>query len=397
MNTTSSLKAKLHKKKVGNVCTRGNSHPHYCCSDRSRKLLLDRCSAGIPPQYRALDWSGLLRNPAPDYPAACGKERSMTTTRVSDSAVVSEGANSLRAVPILVNNLSKTIGRSEILHDLTFAVAPGRVTGFLGPNGAGKTMTLRILLGLVAPNSGTATFGRRSFNELTNPGNMVASSLDSSGFHPGMRVGSYLRIQATALGVSPSAAQEVIDATGVGGFVRARIGSLSLGMRQRLSLTSALIGSPSVLVLDEPMNGLDPHGVAWLRDYLRYRAALGHTVLVSSHALAEAENLIDDVVLIDGGRLVLSSSLTSWRSVAPETLVISTAKADELTTHLRDRGVIAESASGIVRSLGVSEQAVRDIATQTGIELVAVAPATASLEQLFLDATSRKGIEQERG
>ena len=205
---------------------------------------------------------------------------------------------------IHVHGLVKRFGPVAAVDGLSFDVQPGTVTGFLGPNGAGKTTTLRMLLGLVNPDAGTATIDGRAYRELPEPLHQVGAVLEASSFHPGRTARAHLRIQALAADADPSRAEDVLDLTGLADAADRRIGGFSLGMRQRLGLATALLADPEVLILDEPANGLDPEGVRWLRGLLRGFAAEGGTVLVSSHQLAEVAQTVDSVVIVDHGRLV---------------------------------------------------------------------------------------------
>ena len=205
---------------------------------------------------------------------------------------------------IHVHGLVKRFGPVAAVDGLSFDVQPGTVTGFLGPNGAGKTTTLRMLLGLVNPDAGTATIDGRAYRELPEPLHQVGAVLEASSFHPGRTARAHLRIQALAADADPSRAEDVLDLTGLADAADRRIGGFSLGMRQRLGLATALLADPEVLILDEPANGLDPEGVRWLRGLLHGFAAEGGTVLVSSHQLAEVAQTVDSVVIVDHGRLV---------------------------------------------------------------------------------------------
>lgn len=217
---------------------------------------------------------------------------------------------------VSVQRLSKTFGTVHAVNDLSFEVGPGKVTGFLGPNGAGKTTTLRMLLGLVVPTSGTATIGGRLYHDLERPGRVVGAALEASSFHPGRTARDHLRVLAPQVGVPDRRCDEVLELVGLSDAARRRAGGFSLGMRQRLGLASTLLGDPKVLLLDEPANGLDPEGIAWLRSLLRYLAGEGRTVLVSSHVLSEVQQTVDDVVIIAGGQLVHSSSLPELEALA---------------------------------------------------------------------------------
>ncbi len=196
-------------------------------------------------------------------------------------------------IPIEITGLSKHFGAVTAVDDLSFTVEPGRVTGFLGPNGAGKTTTLRVLLGLVRPTAGTATFGGTVYRDLPRPLETVGAALEAD-FHPGRTARNHLKVYATAAGLPGARVQAVLEQVGISEFADRRVGGYSLGMRQRLSLAYTLLGDPGVLVLDEPVNGLDPEGIKWIRGFLRYLAAEGRTVLVSSHLLSEVQQSVDD-------------------------------------------------------------------------------------------------------
>jgi len=213
-------------------------------------------------------------------------------------------------MPVIeVRGLTKRFGSVLAVDRLSFTVESGTVVGFLGPNGAGKTTTLRMLLGLVRPDDGTATINGKAYRDLAEPLHQVGAVLEASGFYPGRTARSHLRIQAMAGQCDPSRIEDVLELVGLTSAADRRVGGFSLGMRQRLGLASALLADPEVLILDEPANGLDPDGVRWLRDLLRGLAAEGCTVLVSSHILAEVAQTVDSVVILDRGRLVAQSSL----------------------------------------------------------------------------------------
>lgn len=212
---------------------------------------------------------------------------------------------------IQAHGLTKNYGSVRAVDDLSFSVDRGSVTGFLGPNGAGKTTSLRMLLGLVAPDAGTATIDGRVYADLPEPLHLVGAVLEASSFHHGRTARNHLRIQALAAAVDPSRIDEVLDLVQLTAAAGRRIGGFSLGMRQRLGLATALLADPEILILDEPANGLDPEGVHWLRGLLCGFAAEGGTVLVSSHMLAETAQTVDSVVIIDHGRLVTQSPLAS--------------------------------------------------------------------------------------
>jgi ABC-2 type transport system ATP-binding protein len=201
---------------------------------------------------------------------------------------------------ITVTGLTKRFGPVAAVDAVSFTAGPGMVTGFLGPNGAGKSTTLRMLLGLVSPDAGSATIGGHRYQDLAEPGRQVGAVLEAAGFHPARSGRDHLLVYCTACGYPAARAGEVLELTGLTGAARRQAGRYSLGMRQRLALATALLGDPPVLVLDEPGNGLDPEGIAWLRGLLRGYADAGRTVLFSSHTLAEVEQIADRAVIIAG-------------------------------------------------------------------------------------------------
>jgi len=205
---------------------------------------------------------------------------------------------------IQIRGLVKRFGPVTAVDDLSFDVRAGTVTGFLGPNGAGKTTTLRMLLGLVSPDAGTATFDGTPYADLPEPLHTVGAVLEASSAYPGRTARAHLRIQALAASADPSRVEDVLDLVGLADAADRRVGGFSLGMRQRLGLATALLADPEVLILDEPANGLDPDGVRWLRGLLRGFAAEGGTAVVSSHMLAEVAQTVDHVVILDHGRMV---------------------------------------------------------------------------------------------
>ena len=210
---------------------------------------------------------------------------------------------------ISFHKLTKRYGSVLAVDDLSFDVLPGRVTGFLGPNGSGKTTTLRILLGLAAPTSGTATIAGWPYRRLPDPMRRVGAALDSNTFHPGRSAAQHLRIITTAADLPPRRVDEVLDLVGLSDVAGRKVGGFSADMRQRLSLAGALLGNPRVLVLDEPLNGLDPDGIRWIRGLLRSQAAGGRTVLVSSHLLSEVAQTVDHVVIVSAGQVRFAGPL----------------------------------------------------------------------------------------
>jgi ABC-2 type transport system ATP-binding protein len=207
-------------------------------------------------------------------------------------------------VLIELNGLTKRYGPVTAVEDLTFSPAPGRVTGFVGANGAGKSTTMRMLLGLTRPDSGTATIDGKAYTELQDPLRSIGAMVDPNVFHPKRSGRNALRVIGRVAQIPDRRVDHVLALVGLSDAARRRVGGYSMGMRQRLALAAALLGDPGTIVLDEPANGLDPHGVHWLRGLIRKLASEGRTVFVSSHLLAELAQTIDDVVIIAGGRLV---------------------------------------------------------------------------------------------
>jgi ABC-2 type transport system ATP-binding protein len=205
--------------------------------------------------------------------------------------------------------LTKHYGPVLAVDQLSFAVERGEVVGFLGPNGAGKTTTLRMLLGLVRPDSGNATIDGHAYSDLVTPMHQVGAVLEASSFHPGRTARNHLRIQALAADIDAARIEDVLDVVGLSDVAGRRVGGFSLGMRQRLSIATALLADPDVLILDEPTNGLDPEGVRWLRDLVRSMAADGAAVLISSHILAEVAQTVDSVIIVNRGRVVTQAPI----------------------------------------------------------------------------------------
>jgi ABC-2 type transport system ATP-binding protein len=291
--------------------------------------------------------------------------------------------------PIEACHLGKRFGPVTAVEDVSFEVAPGRVTGFLGPNGAGKTTTLRMLLGLVTPASGTATICGRPYRELSCPLRQVGVALESSGAHPGRTARAHLRLQAMLAGVPPARAQEVLALTGLAEAAGRRAGGFSLGMRQRLALAAALVGDPAVLILDEPANGLDPDGVRWLRELLRRLAGEGRTVLLSSHLLAEAAQTVDEVIILDRGRLIVHAPLGELTSRARPAIRVRTPRAEELRSALAADGAQARIAEpGWVEVTGATAEQVGTRAASLAIPVYESTAHAPSLEEAFLRLTS---------
>jgi ABC-2 type transport system ATP-binding protein len=278
--------------------------------------------------------------------------------------------------------------------DLSFTVEPRSVTGFLGPNGAGKTTTLRMLLGLMHPDAGTATFDGAAYTSLPDPLRTVGAVLETA-FHPARSGRNHLRVYCRAAGIPLSRADEVLVQVGLADAGNRRAGGYSLGMRQRLALATALLGDPAVLVLDEPANGLDPEGIQWLRGFLRHLAhEQGRTVLVSSHLLSEVEQTVDRVVIVGAGRLVREGSMEQLRSGAQGagTVLVRSPEATRFADVLRARGTTVSQQDGVLTVTGSTTDDVGRQAFAAGVELHELRAHSSGLEEIYFQLTS--GQEQ---
>jgi ABC-2 type transport system ATP-binding protein len=287
---------------------------------------------------------------------------------------------------IEVRDLSKTFGTVKAVDNLSFSVPTGTITGFLGPNGAGKTTTLRCLLGLISPTSGSATIGGRAYANLPHPSTAVGAMLEASSFHPARNGRNHLRVYCTVNGFPLNRADEVLDIVGLTKAARQKVRGYSMGMRQRLGLAAALLGDPKVLILDEPANGLDPEGIAWLRRFLRRMAEEGRTVLVSSHVLSEVEQTVDNVLIINRGTLVRQGSIAELAEHAGQTVLVRGPDLDRLATLLPDQAN-AERQDGTLRVTGLTSDEIGHLAFTERIELHELATERSDLEKIFFALT----------
>jgi len=292
---------------------------------------------------------------------------------------------------IKITGLSKRYGRIVAVDRVTFACMPGTVTGFLGPNGAGKTTTLRTLTGLTRPDAGQATIAGHRFADLPNPARVAGTLLDASALHAGRTGRATLHIAATMAGMPSRRVDQVLAAVGLTGAAGRRVGTYSLGMRQRLGLAQALIAEPSVLILDEPATGLDPDGIAWIRGLLRGFAGQGGTVLLSSHLLAEVQATADHLVIINAGRIVAAGALNDL--LAASGLIVRAGDQTALRRLLAQHAVPFTHAPGgalrVDTSTGVSADQIAALAVTAGLSLLELRPAEhAELEDLFFTLTS---------
>lgn len=290
---------------------------------------------------------------------------------------------------IEVTSLTKDFGPVRAVDDLTFTVQPGRVTGFLGPNGSGKTTTLRMLLGLFRPTSGTALIGGKSYVELDRPGAVVGAALEASSFHPGRSGLDHLRVYAPQIGVPDSRAHELLEFVGLSDAKDRRVGGYSMGMRQRLALAYALLGDPSVIILDEPANGLDPQGIAWLRQLLRSFAAQGKTVLVSSHVLGEVQHTVDDVIVIARGKKIHASTLAELSALASKRVSVDGPDRARISRLAIDNQWQWDTGNRGIVLHDVDASIVGAKAFAAGIELHRLVDEEVALEDVFLRLTSQ--------
>jgi ABC-2 type transport system ATP-binding protein len=290
--------------------------------------------------------------------------------------------------PVEIRDLSKRFGRVEAVKDLTFDIEAGRVTGFLGPNGAGKSTTLRALLGLVRPSGGTATFDGRRYEELERPSTRVGAVLEDAAFHPGRTGRNHLRVMAVTGEHPPERVVAVLADVGLTEAADRPVKGYSMGMRQRLAIASALLGDPEVLILDEPTNGLDPPGIAWMRGLVRRQADNGRAVLISSHLLAEVAQSVDDVVVISHGELKARGPLEQvlGGDGGPVTEVRSQ-DDKRLTGALVAHGLAVQQDGTGLLVPGATPEQVGVVAGDEGIYLTGLAPRSRSLEQAFFDLT----------
>jgi ABC-2 type transport system ATP-binding protein len=285
-------------------------------------------------------------------------------------------------------DVAKRFGPVAAVDGLTARVEPGAVTGFLGPNGAGKTTTLRMLLGLIAPTSGSATIGGQRYRDLKHPLQTVGAVLESSSFHPGRSAAAHLRVYAHAAGIPVSRVDDALGIVGLGDVAGRKVGGFSLGMRQRLGLAYALLGDPGVLVLDEPTNGLDPEGIRWIRRFLRDLAAEGRTVLVSSHLLAEVQQSVDSLMIITRGRLVYQGGI---EHVVPQDEIATVVDAEDreaLRRAISAAGFESDERRTGLAVRGADAPTVGRIAADAGIALTALQRKGPAFEEVFLELVS---------
>ncbi|GAA1862064.1 ABC transporter ATP-binding protein [Asanoa iriomotensis] len=286
---------------------------------------------------------------------------------------------------IEVTGLTKVYGRIRAVDELSFTVRPGQVTGFLGPNGAGKSTTMRMILALDRPTAGRATVGGRPYRAHAAPLCAAGALLDARAAHPGRTARDHLVALGQTHGIPPARADALLDEVGLAAAARRRVGGFSLGMAQRLGIAAALLGDPAVVLLDEPVNGLDPDGVLWMRTLLKRLAADGRTVLVSSHLMSEMAVTADHLLVIDRGRLLADTSLDAL--IGRAGVFVRGPRTDALRDLFRSHGAaVADEGAGLLVT-GLEADAIGAVATGRGLVLHELTPRRASLEQAYMELT----------
>lgn len=297
---------------------------------------------------------------------------------------------------LTISNLTKRYGKQVAVKNLSFTAPNGAVTGFLGPNGAGKSTTMRCLLGLDTPTEGTAGIDGKALHQHKNPAQEVGAVLDSNWFHPGRTARSHLKVVAVSGGTPLARVEEALTLVGLDTVGDKRIGGFSLGMKQRLGLAAALLGNPNNLVLDEPVNGLDPEGVHWMREIVRQAANNGKAVLISSHLLSEIELTADRVVLIGRGELIGEYSLEDLLSQGAVSLHVHTDNDDVLSTALRERGTrFTATQSGLTIPVDArfpDTAAISRLCQELNLLVTSLEKSSASLEETFLHLTEESAV-----
>jgi ABC-2 type transport system ATP-binding protein len=289
--------------------------------------------------------------------------------------------------------LTKRYGERTAVSDLSFTVRPGAVTGFLGPNGAGKSTTMRMILGLDVPSSGWATVNGKRYAQHRAPLHEVGAMLEARAVHTGRSAYNHLLALAATTGIPRRRVDEVVDIVGLREVARKRAGGFSLGMGQRLGIASALLGDPATLVLDEPVNGLDPEGILWIRTLLKGLAAEGRTVLLSSHLMSEMALTAERLVVIGRGRLMADVSMAEFVATAGGTVRVRTDEAARLRVLLAGPDVsVSSTERDVLEVAGLSSDRIGRIAAEAGIALAELTPRQASLEDAFMEMT-REAVE----
>ena len=292
---------------------------------------------------------------------------------------------------IEIDGLRKRFGSMQALDGMTFTVHPGQVTGFVGPNGAGKSTTIRVVVGLDAPDAGTATIGGRPYHSLKNPLGHVGSLLDAGALQPSRSARNHLLWLAHSQGLKAGRVDEVIALAGLESAARRKAGGYSLGMRQRLGIAAALLGDPAVLIFDEPFNGMDPEGIVWMKGFLRSLAAQGRAVLVSSHLMGELEDTAGHLVVVGRGKVIADTSVTDLIAAASGNRITlrTTAPADAMTVLAGAGAEVTATGSGVLTVSNLSSERVVAALTSHAIPFSEVTAHRATLEQAYMELTSQ--------
>ncbi|MDQ1216236.1 MULTISPECIES: ABC transporter ATP-binding protein [Microbacterium] len=300
---------------------------------------------------------------------------------------------------IVAEGLTKRYGDKTAVDGVSFTVQSGKVTGFLGPNGAGKSTTMRMIVGLDRPTSGRVTIDGRDYRSLRSPLTEVGILLDAKAVHTGRSARNHLRAMAATHGIPRSRVDDVIEITGLASVAGKRAGKFSLGMGQRLGIAAALLGDPQTLILDEPVNGLDPEGVRWVRQFVRGQAAQGRTVLLSSHLMSEMALTADHVIVLGRGQVLADAAIDDLvRSWTSNTVVVRTPRADDLTRLIAGPDVaVTTGEPGLLQVAGLSAAAIGDAAAAHGIPLHELTPRAGSLEDAYLALTEGSVEYQTKG
>ncbi|MEL7976790.1 ABC transporter ATP-binding protein [Isoptericola sp. F-RaC21] len=291
---------------------------------------------------------------------------------------------------IEAHGLTKRYGPQLAVDDVTFTVRPGTVTGFLGPNGAGKSTTMRMIMGLDRPTAGDVTVNGRPYAQHARPLAEVGALLEAKAVHPGRTARQHLLALAATHGIAPTRVDEVVELTGLAAVARKRVGGFSLGMGQRLGIAVALLGDPRTLILDEPVNGLDPEGVLWVRNLARYLAAEGRTVFLSSHLMSEVALTADHVIVIGRGRILADMPVQQLVDGASRHVVrVRSPQAADLADALRrEGGTVAPGDDGALEVTGVDAARVGELAAAGGVVLHELTPVASTLEEAYLELTA---------
>jgi ABC-2 type transport system ATP-binding protein len=299
---------------------------------------------------------------------------------------------------IEVSGLRKRFGPALALDGMTFTVSPGQVTGFVGPNGAGKSTTMRVILGLDAPDEGAATVNGRPYHQLKHPLRHMGALLDAGALQPGRKARNHLLWLAHSQGLGAKRVDQVIAESGLTDVIRRKAGGYSLGMRQRLGIAAAMLGDPAVLMMDEPFNGMDPEGIIWMRGYLRGLAAQGRAILVSSHLMSEVEDTADHLVVVGRGKVVADTSVASLIASASNGLVMlrTTARTEAMTTLTHAGATTAITGPDTLTVTGLPSARVIELLNSASVPFSEVSAHRATLEEAYMELT-RDSVEFSAG